>query len=75
MRLVDQVQVWSSRGMGGKATSGNLSSPTVPLAPSSAHPASSSSRLDPMRVQLTDYLYLVGLVAVVVLAAYILVFG
>jgi hypothetical protein len=77
MRSVDTISSWSSRGMGGKITSGSAHPPGAPLTPPSTHPApfrrGRPAWLDRL-LQHSDYFYLAGVIAVVLLAAYILIF-
>ena len=64
--------------MGGKITSGSAYPPGASLTPPSTHPAPSWRRRRPAwleRVmQHSDYFYLAGVIVVILLSAYILLF-
>jgi hypothetical protein len=63
--------------MGGKINSGSVPPPGAPLTPPSTHPAPFRRRPSAWLeriMQHSDYFYVAGVVAVILLAAYILLF-
>jgi len=76
MRSVDTRHSWSSSGIGGKITSESAPPHGAPLAPQSTDPTPlwrSSDWLERV-MQRSDYFYLAGVVAVILLSACILIF-
>lgn len=76
MRSVDTRYSWVPRGIGGKATSESAPPHGAPLTRKSTNPAPLWRNSDWLEriVQRSDYLYLAGVIAVILLAACILFF-